>query len=481
MIQQLTVQGLSFEEVAQSYICFKYFNNNIYPHSFTASEPFKNGEHIDEWAGMLQKGHTCIISARKHSKSMTMYSYLMWLIWRTPDKDLEILYISYKDKLSKYHIGRFKTQMRNNPFFSQCKDITPVNVEGIARYTWDGKHKIVISPGGILSFERGKHPDVLILDDVLADPATQLNFGIIDKVNRAVMEVAFSLPKEGGEIKIIGTAQTPMDFLFKLKKAPHFNWGIYDAITNWKEKTVLWPQMFSWDRLMQIREHETGHKGFEKEFRCMPVWSADSFFTMDILQHTINKHLKNYNTLRTKNDVGIGWDIGKHSHPAYVSAFEFVQIGKGKDIAVQRHIKWMDGWDYKRQLDYVKGMVERLRGDWVNYDNTRGELEGFYEKGYMDKTVFYPINFTLKMKSQLATDYEKRVCNETDGKLTPTIQHINHQRSINQILTLTNDLHAIQTHDGHADSFWGNALALHVKNKGETRILSDPDNVTGLF
>lgn len=479
--QQMQV-GLTQEELIHAFKDFSYFNNNVYKYSFVGNERFKKGSHLDEWCNMMQQGNTCIISSRKHSKSVTMYSYIMWKMLRTPKRDLEILYISYKDKLAKYHIGRFKQAVRNNPIFSQLKDLTPQNVEGVARYSWDGKHKITITPGGIMSFERGKHPDILVLDDCLADPADALNFGIIDKINRMVMEVAFSLPKEGGEIMVIGTAQTPIDFLFKLKDAPHFNWGLYPAINDWKTKEVLWPEMFNWDRLMQIREHEVGHKGFEKEYMCKPVWSADSFFHQTDILATINSQLKNFNSLKTKNDVGIGWDVGKHSHPAYVSAFEFVPLAKGMDIAVQRHIKWMEGWEYKRQLDYVKGLVERLRADYVNFDNTRGELEGFYEKGYMDKTVYNPINFSVKMKSQLATEYEKRVMHETSkGTKSPLIAHINHQRSINQILVVTNDLQAVATHEGHGDSFWGNALALHRIHKGSIGFLEDPDNVTGLF
>ncbi len=481
MNQQLQT-GMTQQEVINSYESLKYFINNVYPHSFVGKEQFKRGDHIDEWSDMLQEGNTCIISARKHSKSVTIYGYLMWEMWRHPAQDLEISYNSYKPKLAQYHIGKFKQGVRNNPLFGQLQDLTPSHVEGVARYSWDGKHKITVLPGGILTFERGKHPDILVLDDVLADPADALNFGIINKINRLVKEVSFSLPKEGGTIKCIGTAQTPIDFLFELKKAPHFNWGMYEAITNWKAKEVLWPEMFNWERLMQIRNYEVGHKGFEKEYMCKPVWSADSFFSQTDIDLTVNPNLKNYNSLTTKNDVGIGWDIGKHSHPAYVTAFEFIPMAKDQDVAVQRHIMWMEGWDYPKQLDYVKGLVERLRGDWVNYDNTRGEMEGFYDKGYMDKTIFHPVNFSVKTKSSMAVEYEKRVMNETlQGNRSPTVMHINHQRSINQILVVTNDLHAVATHEGHGDSFWGNALALWENKQGRIAILGDEENVTGLY
>jgi hypothetical protein len=146
--------------------------------------------------------------------------------------------------------------------------------------------------------------------------------------------------------------------------------------------------------------------------------------------------------------------------------FEHVPIGKGMTIAVQRHQLWMDGWDYYKQLDTVKELVERLRIDRVSYDNTRGEMEGFYEKGLMDKGIFIPIVFGTKSKYKMAAGFEKAVTakiitREGKEERNPGIQLINNQRTINQIMVVTNDLEAVATHEGHGDSFWSIALALY--------------------
>jgi hypothetical protein len=471
--------SLTPAQLNQAYYHFPYFLNNVYPLSFI-DEAFTPGSHLDEWARMLQYDKTCILAPRKHSKSMTIYAWLMWRQWHKWDKNYEVLYLSFKQTLAQYHIKRYKQMVANNPIFKYLRDMTPA--EGRAKYSTDGMHTHVIEPEGILSFKRGRHPDDIILDDILSDPTTMLDLGVIEKINQRVKEDVLSLPKEGGHVKIIGTAQTPIDFFFDLKKSPGFQWGEFPAVQNWKTKKVLWPQKFPFQRLMEIRDHEIGEKAFQKEYMIKPVWSTDSFFTRDKIMLCVNPKLKSVRELKTKNDVGMGWDIGKHSHPAHISVFEFVPLGKGVDVAIQRHQQWMDGWEYDKQLQHVKMLVDALRVDWVNFDNTRGELEGFYEKGYMDKTKFIPINFTTKTKNAMATQFEKRVINtDSEGKPSPLIELINDQRMINQMLVVTNDLQAIQTHEGHGDSFFSTCLALYRKAKDSFGFLQDPNNVTGLF
>lgn len=474
-------EAQQFKEIAeQAHDSLEFYHNNVFPLGFTGKEKFSGGAHMDEWCRMLQdKKHTCILAPRKHSKSYTLYSWLQWLHLTRMNENLEILYLSFKQELASYHIGRYKRLTQDNPWFSQMRSMTPA--EGIAKWMWPNKKKHTIIPEGILSFKRGRHPDIVILDDCLADPTTMLDLHVIEKINNIVKEDVMSLPKEGGNVKIIGTAQTPIDFFFDMKRNPEFTWGSFPAVKDWKQKIVLWPQKFPWDRLMHIRDFETGEKGFQKEYMIEPVWSADAYFNRQQMLDCINDNLRPMHELQTKNEVGAGWDIGKHRHPAHFTVFEFVPIAHGFDLAVQRMQVWMDGWEYKKQLEFVKSMIEPMRLDYINWDATRGELEGFWEKNEMDKSKFFPVNFTSKMKNQLATQFEKRVTHHNENnKPAPLIQLLNDQRQLRQLLTVTNDLQAIETHEGHGEPFWSVSMALHRKSPGEFHFLSDPDNVMGL-
>ncbi len=481
-MEQTLVAELTAEQIAECYASFKYFHNNIYPLSYV-DEKFLTGAHMDNWCDMYQfSQNTCILAPRKHSKSDTLYSWAMWQMMKDMDRNKETIYMSFKESLASWHIANLKKRIQNNRYFSELVDLT--SAEGIAKYRWPNGKIHIIRPDGILAFKRGLHTDDAIFDDVLMDPTTMLDLAVIEKVNRRIKEEAISIPREGGQIKIIGTAQTPIDFFFGLKDHPRFKkgWGIFPAITDWKKKTVLWPQRFPYERLMEIRQYETGEKGFQKEYMLKPVWSADSYFTEKEIYGCVSDDLKQIIELKTKNEVVGGWDLGKKAHPTHLSVFEFVPIGQGILLAVQRFQRFLDKVDYSKQLEYVKVITDKFRVDYWNYDNTRGELEGFYEKGEMDNMKFFPKNFNVKYKNKIATEFEKRVkFVNKEGKSAPTIQLINNKRMIDQILVVTNDLQAIQTHEGHGDSFWSISLALDIKKQGGFFPLEDPENLTGMM
>jgi len=447
----MVIQLSADKFVENSLNSFKYFNNSIFPHSF--ENEFMFGSHLNEWADTLQHNKfACIQAPRKHSKSTTIYSYLMWLVYKTRVKNLEIFYVSYKKDLAGYHINKMKNLLLINPAFADVKDLTPA--ETIAKYTWDNHHRIVIEPEGILSFKRGRHPDLVILDDVLADPTEMLNLSVIKKINRIFFEQIISIPKEGGEMKIIGTPQTPNDFLFQIKEKKEFKdgWGRFPAIVSEKQKKVLWPERFPFERLMELKD-SLGEKAFNKEYMLSPVYSEESFFKKEELLEAVDVSLEtNLNSLQTRNDVIAGWDIGKKTHPSHFTIFEIVD-----DIWVQRFEIFMDGWDYDKQLKYVEAQMERFQVDKCYFDNTRGEFEKAMETGEMDER-FIPITFSLKSKYAMAVGFEKAV-------MTNKIKLLDKKRMIDQILCVTNDLQAIETPEGHGDSFWSIALIFNYEIK----------------
>lgn len=476
-IENEVQEGIKEEEtsLAKMYMATRYFKDFF---NFVFSENidgFLVSEHFDLWSEMFQNYHnTCILAPRKHAKSTVVYAYLMWkiMLHQAENKDLEILYISYKEELAAWHIKQMKTYVKRNPYFGRLKDLT--NAEGVGKYSWDGKFVISIVPAGILSFVRGRRADIVILDDVLADPTTMLDLGVIKKVNQRVFEDILPIPKEGGEVKVIGTAQTYEDFFFKLKDSTRFKWGMFPAIENEKEKKVLWPSLFPYERLMEIRDQEIGKKAFNKEYLLSPVYTEESFFAKDELMLVVKKDLRNRMSIVNKdNEVIAGWDIGKKAHPSHLSVFEMIPTNRyderEEEIKIARMLyhKFYDKMDYIDQLKEVKLLVEMLKIDRVYWDATRGELDGFMEQGLMDRSVFMPIRFNVKSKNSMASEFEKRVNQKT-------IEIINHQRLINLILTVTNDLQAVETSEGHGDSFWSIALAVGNNiNDGKVALMDE--------
>ena len=52
---------------------------------------------------------------------------------------------------------------------------------------------------------------------------------------------------------------------------------------------------------------------------------------------------------------------------------------------------------------------------------------------------------------------------------------------LEQLMKVTNDLEAVQTHEGHGDSFWSIALALYKNQASGFGLLQDIDNLSGLM
>src|SRR3990167_6655997 len=155
-MRQLKMNRQQFLQKAVS--SFPFFSKYIF---FKGSfKEYECPEHFLEWSKIFQENNfVSLMSARKHLKSTLLYSYLMWRIFRQPkDKILEILYLSYNERLAAYHVAKIKEAISRNPFFIGIEHRT--DAESVLNCNKiGGKGKISIAPAGILSFKRGMHPD----------------------------------------------------------------------------------------------------------------------------------------------------------------------------------------------------------------------------------------------------------------------------------------------------------------------------------
>ena len=136
-----------------------YFLKEIFPLSY--HKDYKDPTHAYEWIATLQEhSKTVLLSARKHLKSTTMYAYVMWRLLNAK-KDEEILYISYTGELARYHTSNIKALIKKNIFFEHYEDEKETS-EGSIKFKTPAGHTFIVTPEGILSFKRGRHPDEAI-------------------------------------------------------------------------------------------------------------------------------------------------------------------------------------------------------------------------------------------------------------------------------------------------------------------------------
>lgn len=440
------------EHVAKSYGNLDYFMKHVFSRSF---DKFIEGKHISNIANFLGANNkTMRVSARDHFKSTSLYAHFMYDLLFNPG--LECQYFSYNTKMAAYHGSKIKQMIERNPFYDGCRDLKPT-AEGILKYAWKEKRDKVtrLTPNGLLSFKRGVHCERIYVDDPLRDPENKLNPTVINKINRIFVTEVMGMLKNDGELHVVGTPQTDFDFFFDKKLTERFQVQVLPAVLDWKNKKVLWPEYMSWDELM-LRKKELGSHVFNQEYMCKPVWTEQAWFTRENLMSVVNPDLQQKKQQFENCYTVFGWDIGKKVHPSHVVAFEENRPGHWRQI----YQRFLEGWNYNKQLDHVNDLISRLKADEVAYDATRGEMESFVERGEMGYE-FKPIIFKTKTKHDMATNFEKMVEN---GE----VELLNDRRMIDQILVVDNDLQALETPEGHGDSFWSIAMALWLAgNKTE--------------
>ena len=441
---------------------FVYFVNEV----FSLSERnFIKGEHVDNSARFLsQNKKTLRVSARHHFKSFSLYAYFMWkLMFQGAVSNLEVHYFSFNAELAGYHIKKIKQAIAANPFFKDIIDLKPT-AESVIKYTWDRKHTTSIEPHGLIQFKRGIHCDITFVDDPFQDPENELNLSIIYKINEIFKSNILDMPKEpDGELHIVGTAQTKEDFFFDELVTKRFKVKILPAISKdeitGKDK-ALWPEWMDLEELYLKREERT-ERIFSREYMCTPVYSTIAFFNRETLEKKIiNRNLimmKKRIKYRPQGRVYAGFDIGKKAHPSHLAVFE-----DRENKLIMIHHKFMDGWPYASgkqffephptQLEYLKLCIQNFNIVELFYDNTRAEFEASADQGILPPQMI-PIILTPKVRYMMATGFDKLVEREQ-------LEIPNDERLIDQICSVTNDLHAIQSAKGHGDAFWSVALAL---------------------
>lgn len=447
---------------------FGYFVREVFAMSFPA---FIRGAFIDELCDWMNEHEDFMrVSAKDHFKSTSLYADFMWRLFKHAHENKEYHYFSYQEMMAAYHISKIKRLIFNNPWFTGCKDLKPT-AESVIAYSWDYNghdHKytqITLEPHGLLAFKRGIHCDGVYVDDPFQDPDNAMILTKIEKINKIVKTQILDMPKRGGFCKIVGTPQTTADFFFDKEMAKKFAVLIQPAEKDPVNKISLWPEHMTWDDLQQ-RKAIRGAKIYNQEYLCHPVYSENSFFMELEINSVVNPDLPNrsiFDNIKGPEyfDTIGGWDLGKKRHPAHFTVFQ-VRVVNGVKKAIQIHQVFFDGWDYAgnddeqfnpekpTQISYIKQAIRAFRIDKVFADNTRGELTTLEERKELPSEIVL-VTFTSKDKYSMATEFEKAVNQKY-------IELQNDQRMIRQILQVTNDLQAVETHEGHGDSFWSIGL-----------------------
>jgi len=446
---------------------FTYFVEHIGSKSI---QNFVMGEYV-KTACRFQSQHkkTIRLAFRSGMKSKLTHLFLMWkIMFQGINNNIDIHYYSYKEDLAGLHIREVKKMIAENPYFDELIDLK-TRADSIGEFTWDRKHIITIRPRGIVSASRGIKGDIIIADDILSDPAQPIVPTLIFKVNELFKSVILENIKPDGEIHVLGSPISVVDFYFDPDLREEFAFMGTPSIINKDTSRAksAWPEFISLEELL-AKEKSRGPRIFEREFQITPFYSTDSFFQKDyLMKNAVNLDLVNLDLnvgYVTDRKVVAGFDVGKKRHPSLLCCF----LMNGSH-AQMIHFKFMEGWPYftgkdffnrikPSQLEYLKEAIKAFNIDELYYDATRGEFESAIDQGIMPPQMI-PIVSTHRIKESTATAFDKAVLNKE-------IEIINDDRLLTSITQMTKELMVIEDRMGnHGEGFTSIALCFQGINK----------------
>jgi hypothetical protein len=456
---------------------YRYFINNVFAACF--GDKFIKGEYLNKVADHLEyHKYTMDVTGRDHFKSTRLYVDIMYSLFVDEGVGWEAHYFSYNKTLASYHMAKLKEYVKNNPFFVDLRDDS--SAKSVLMYHWDKGREMTVTPQGLLSGKRGIHADKIYVDDPFKneeEEADRTDPIQIRKINDVILSELLQMVNVGGTCRCVGTPQSPGDFFFNAKLQKVFDTWITPSIVDEKNKISLWPEHWSFERLIDRRDL-IGEAKFNREFMAMPVTSSNSYIHKDDLLPLLTKtnwEVKEQSILQEFYVVG-GFDIGKKRHPSHLALF--IRRGTGKEIRGIEQYEyeqilsfWMDKWDYSKQMEWLNMVCEYFNVSRLRYDNTRSEFESYAERGELHEAMI-PQVLSHTMNFKLASNFGKHVEEET-------VHLVNEQRQYNQILQVNGDVKAIETPEGHGDSFFSVALALYEGENKVVRIrnLQDQDDV----
>jgi len=487
--------------------------------------PYKLGEVHQFWAHTVAGNHRPggdppyrrwrVMAPRLHLKSTVLgRGYVFWRFF-SEGQDVDAFYFDYKKPLAEEHVQLLKQDIEKNPYCRFWVDMNPTATSIIdfnVSFREAGKDVVDVSEGelakarkdkeredkedhkggltrktwraqceaeGILAATRGRHPKIVIADDILSDFANPADSSEIARINQIFEHTIKSLPTMDGTLGVVGTPQAPTDILHKLQDDPLFWCCRFPAVKDYEKKDVLWPEMYSYARLMTIKR-SIGEAAFLVEYMLHPRESVDQFLRTEAIDACLSETAERFvpmedETFDNPDNLNVwgGMDVGKEVHPSHVTFYVELPPEKGYDQGwlVQIYEEWLDHMNYNEQVALLNNLLRYFSPVRFYFDNTRSELE---DRGLTKRATGF--KFKKNVKGSMATLLEKRITNTfyhhtgkgDDPASGPGIVMYGPEdtRQVRSMKQVHKDLTASENEDGHGDAFISNMLAVYACESG---------------
>lgn len=239
------------------------------------------------WAiDLATKKDVVELAPRDHGKSVSLSrAYVLWKIKYDPWCK-EVLILGADQPSAVENLDKIKEILESRPSLRHLIPDAPRKDAFYARTEIKLSNNKTIRAKGIGSPLRGRHPQLIVLDDVLNEK-NSLDSDNRAKIKRYFYEVVVPMKDKGlqkvrargfnSQIVVVGTAQSKDDLYHDMIKNGEYVGQILRAIIDEEKKLVLWDERYSYEDLMATKR-KIGSLAFSKEYQNNPISDETSLF-----------------------------------------------------------------------------------------------------------------------------------------------------------------------------------------------------------
>lgn len=279
--------------------------SHIYINDYNPEAQEKHWNQIplqDYYESVWTKYPKSMIKApREHLKTTSVCEYLVKTIFERT-YPLEIVYFHLNEAIAIEKVRNIQMMAERNQILSAGFMIDQ------ARNWKDGSLRLLdgttIIAAGYMSGVVGKHPHIIICDDVIDQSVIYSDQRNDKSIRKFYSDIYPMITKAGEDKKImfIGTAQREDDLYENLPA--DFHKETLRAIIDEEKHLVLEPNLFNWDDLMKVKHdmcEKFGEKFWLKEYMNTPLSAMGSIVKQESIKY--------YHDAPDGLEVFQGWDL----------------------------------------------------------------------------------------------------------------------------------------------------------------------------
>ena len=415
-------------------------------------EPFH-----EEWINIFEdKRYVCLLAPRGHGKSTIVESYIIWKILIDPK--IRILITTVNQNKAEEMMSFIRHHLEYNEkiidlFGEQKSPLWSRNKLKVKNRGGGVIHKEpTLQVLGVTSSQISSHYDLIILDDVCdrKNTATAHRRRELKEWYRTeIMEML----EPNGKIFNIQTRWHSDDMHNFLSQKEDFTTIKYQAIIDHDKKEVLWPDRFSYDDLIRLRDDQIGGVAFSMQYQNEIRQTDDSPIDEEWVQDAI----ANWNPMNIPTDCNkyIGVDLASASEEGdFFCCVVIAKDGNGNYYVLDCV---RDKVSMARQLDIIESL--NIKHNPIKIGIESNATQRIITDDWKERTNL-PI---LQLKSSWVNDKMSRV-----QKLAVLLE--THRVSINPTLDILADEMIAFPRGMHDDTVDSLCFAIQASDDGVAKI-----------